>query len=396
MAANHSPFDYQFERLMQADEGGGGETHPLFIELLRHGHTLADPLAEFLLRQKEGPRLAILVNLLGKCMDGRAANVLIHFLKSGEPALRRAAANALGWNRSRAGLEMLDRVEGNDPDPAVREEARAAIEEILREFPNLASLLKHHKPLPPPEARISGEHDLGAPDQPDDHQRLKLMAALPRLLAVKYNALPLHFSPGSQLHMAVNSGSERRLMATLSQLTGYHVQLHPWPPERIRNALETFYTLGDDDFCTFHDRLQPMAREEVVEAVLAGVRTDEPMCPLDESNDAAEAVQSFLSCLVAQDAADFHISYEPPHMVLLGHTRSGGALELGPPEENHRERFLTALRLLAGLDARTGLGQQKGGRIHCHQCDPPATFAVRAEKHLSSEAIEMEREAESP
>lgn len=393
MPANQSPYDYQFEKLMELHQEGEGEESALFAELLRHGPAIAEPLGQFLVRQKEAPRLAVLISLLGKCMDDRGTGVLLRFLKSPVSELRRAAANAVGWNRARAGLETLDDLEGSDPDPKVREEARRAIEEILRDFPKLALLLKHHRPM---------EHSAGAipefqpQQQPDEHQRRKLMAALPRLLAMKYSAVPLHFAAGDQLHIAARSGSERRLIAPLTEITGHHVQLHSWSPSRIRQGIEKFYVLGDDDFCTFHDSLTPMAREEVIETILAGVRPEEPACPLDEVNDAVEAAQVFLSLCASMNLATVVIRHEPPRLVLEARDRSGAAVPVSPPQPGHAERFLTALRILAGLQPAQGLGEQTGGKIRCFSCNPAFTALVSSSKTLEREAllfaIEVEKE----
>ncbi len=359
-------------------------------ELLRSGPGIFSPLADFLIGQTPDPRHAPLVTLLGKTMDERAIPILVKMLDSDEWELRRAAANALGWNRARAALESLDRLEGEDPDPHVRQEARAALDEILRELPGLASRLTHHRPLDrEPDATTPASHDEVPRHGPDEEQRLKLIAAFPRLLALKYQAVPIHFSPGERLHMGVRMGSERRLVATLSALTGTHVQLQPWPLNRITQEIEKLYAMGDDDFCAFHERLTPLARDEVVEIVLSGVRPDEPGCPLDEVNDAVEAVQVFLSCCGSMRLADASVRHAPPEMSIQATTVEGQAVEIGPPLPHLRERFMAALRFAAMLKPGGGLGHQEGGRIRCTQCQLGFVAHVNDEKSLEHETLHL-------
>lgn len=383
MASPVPNFDERFRQLM-----GPGASEAIVADLIRQGSAILAPLSDFLGRQSETPALVPLLGLLGKCRDDRAVSLLLRFLESPVPELRRAAANGLGWHRARVALETLDRLEGTDPDERVRHECRAAVEEVLKDFPKLAAFLHHHKPLPPTTPRPGG----GAPapyddSAPDETQALRLMACLPRLLAVKYSAVPLHFAAGDHLHLAVRLGSERRLVPTLAELTGHHVDLHGWTPERVTSALERLYRLGDDDFCSLAAGLTPVARDEVVELVLQAVRPEEPACPLAEANDAVEAVQVFLSCCGAMALGEVQVAYEPPEMVILGRRRDGTPVRLDPPEPPHRERFLTALRILAGIPS--GIGRHPAGRIRCVVNAPPFEAEVTGEKAPEKEVLHL-------
>ncbi len=392
MARHPSPFDHQFNKLLVLHRRG--EAEELFTELLRHGHSICNPLADFLLKHPGAPELSILIDLLSKCMDDRAVPLLMRFLDSGIAELRRAAANGLGWHRARVALEALDELEGTDPDNDVRLEARLAIDEILRDFPKLRSLLHYHEPMNRPQAAIAGEHERipGATTRPDSEQRLELIRCLPRLLALKYNAVPIHVSPAKLLHLGVPSGSEKRLVEPLSTLTGRSVQLHSWTRERIRQAIEELYSLGDDDFCTFHQELTPGARDEVVEAVLAGVRPAEPASPLAETSDAVEAVQAFLTSCECMKLDEVDIRYAPPEMTLEGRRADGSVYTLDAPPEGHRERFLSALRIVARLEPGAGLEHQRGGVIRCCQHAPHFTAHVEALKALEGETLRVRLE----
>ena len=385
------PFHSHFNQLLlMAAAGEDPDSSTIFTELVRHGAVVSNPLTNFLFSADEDPNLAVLIRLLGKCFDESKVPVLIRFLDSDFPALRRAAANALGWNRARPALEVLYKLELEDPAEEVAEESRAAIDEILRNYPGLVDLVPEHRPLASSnDAAIPAEHDEVPADGADEHQKLKLIAALPRLLALKYGALPLHFSPGDQLHIAVGHGMERRLIATLAEITGHHVQLHGWPLERVRAEMDKFYQLGDDDFCTFHDQLTDLARIEATEAVLAAINPTEPACPLDEANDAVEALQAFLACLVSINATEATVRFEPPTMQIQARTPANPAHALEPPVSTQHERFLDALRVLSGLNPGAGLGRQEGGSIKCHHCSPPFLVAVVSEKSLEHDLIHL-------
>ncbi len=366
MASHSSPFDHHFQKLLALHQRG--EAEDLFAELLHHGPSLCNPLADFLLKHPPAPELSILLDLLSKCMDDRAIPLLMRFLDSGVPELRRAAANGLGWHRARAALEALDELEGNDPHEAVRFEARLAIDEILQDFPKLHSLLHYHQPDP----RTAAAAEPG--------QRLELVRCLPRLLAIKYKAVPVHISAGEVLHLAVSSGSETRLASTLEALTGHTVQLHSWTPERIQQAIDGLYSFGDDDFCTFPASLTPAAREEIIEVVLSGVRPAEPASPLPETSDAVEVVQAFLASCEFMKLEHVEIFFEPPSMTLQGRGGGKDVYTLDPPPEALRERFLTALRIVARLEPGGGRQRRQHGAIECRQHEPHFTA------HLDSEA----------
>lgn len=390
--ANHSHYEHQFQQLMELQECGDGDG--LFAELLRHGPSIFEPLSDYILRDPDNPRCAILVDLLSKCLDDRCIRVLMSLLESREAEIRRAAANGLGWNRARVGLEALDTLEGNDPDERVRQEARTAIDEILKDFPKLAELLRHHRTGREAGRDISGDHDEVPRQGHDPEQTLKLMATLPRLLAVKYKTVPLHFSPNDQLHLAVRNGSERRLIATMSELTGHGVELHGWPEDKIELAIEQLYKLGDDDFCAFHNSLTPLARDEVVEVIIAGVRPNEPGCPLSEVNDAVEAAQVFLSCCGLLRVWEAKVEFRPPEMTITAKNKDGLPVVLEAPQPVHRERFISALRILANLDPGAGLAKQDGGKIRCTHCDPKYTAHVSSEKNFEGETVKMRFEEE--
>ncbi len=387
MSQWQSPFDPHFHRLIEQQDAASGSE--VFADLLKQGSAIIEPLCRFIDRQPDEPRLAVLVELLGKTMDRQTITALVDLLNSDVPEIRRAAANGLGWNHAVQALEALDWLEANDGDARVRQEARAAIEEVLRLFPKQRETLVHHKATNEPGARIAGEHDEVPTGAPDEAQRLRLMAALPRLLALKYRAVPLHISPGDKLHLAVRGGGERYLIAALADLTGLHIELHNWTNDRIQKAIDELYTLGDDDFCTFHAGLTPMARDEVVERVLSGVRPQEPSSPLSESHDAAEAVQFFLStcCFLRVGLATIHST---PHAMTIVAERGGEQIaELPPPPVPLRERFLCALRLVAGFDPVAGLGPQEGGRIRIALCKPAWIVHVSGDKGIEGEVLRL-------
>jgi hypothetical protein len=190
----------------------------------------------------------------------------------------------------------------------------------------------------------------------------------------------------------VPAGAERRLEARLAQITGHNVHLHSWTLERIKKSIDVFYKMGDDDFCAFHDQLTPIARDEVVERILLSVDPAEPACPLEEANDAVEAVQMFLASAGNLRLRRVEISYTPPEMNIAASGIDGHPVPIVPPDGAHRERFMAALRIVANLDPGAGLSHQSGGLIQCLHSSPSFRANVSSEKTIEGERIVAEFE----
>ncbi len=389
-----SPHDHEFKKLLQTENQA--EQEKIFSDLLKLGPQLLKPLHEFIEDTADDPRVRVLVELLGKIMHRDAIPYLVEMLDSEHAEVRSVAANGLGWNRAVAGLEALDRVEGHDSDENVRREARAAIEEILREFPKQRATLKYHQqpdqlPLDP---KISGEYDEVPTNGPDADQRLALMATLPRLLAQKYEAVPIHFSPGGKLHLAVAMDGDRQALSALADLTGHVVELHRHGSGRIKGEIARLYTLGDDDFTAFVDDLTPRARDEVVACIIAGIQPDQPICPLDEANDAVEAIQSFLTLCCSQNVRGAQLKYTTPKMMITLDLIDDTIKEVTPPVERLRERFLNALRIMANVETPAGLATQEG-RIRIALCQPKFTIHLTSDKSIGEELVKLRVEKEA-
>lgn len=366
-----SPFDHQFARLVQLQEGT--EADELFTELLRRGHVILDPLHAFLLRYPDEPDTAILVTLVAKTMEIRAITILLQLLDSPVPEIRKAAVVGLGWNRSVAALPHLDRIEGTDPVEEIAREACTAIEEILAQHPEKAGELEYHSPLAPNPT--NGGNSESPPVLGEDQQRL--MAAIPRLLALEFGALPLGFTTGGKLRIALVEGRTRAASMIIPELTGCEVEFEIWNREMLDRALGEFYHLGDDDFCLFHDRMTPLARRELIDLVLANVRAQEPSCPLDEANDAVEALQGFLSSCAALRVGMATIEYMHPHMTVSLHDEEGKAVYMGVPREKLRARFVEVLRFFA-MEESGSIETGKSGEILCESSEP--AFCVHYEE----------------
>ncbi len=384
-----SPYDHQFEKLAMMKEGR--DRDELFGELLREAEDVLQPLMNFLKRAEETEELCVLVDLLGKISEKEAIPLLIDFLNSEVSEIRRSSALALGWCQAVQALERLDEVEEFDHDEKVQYEARQAIEEILRTFPRQRETLKYHKALDSDmDPEIAGEHDTVPTDKPDPEQKIKLMAALPRLLAVRYDVLPLHFSHGDKLHVAVRADADRNLISRLSDLTGKHIELHSWTPSDIQIGIDEFYTLGDDDFCTFNDQLTQFAQDEVREILLSTVRDDEPACPLDEANDAVEAIQSLFTACCSMKISELTIKYKATAMSIAAERNGEERLEISPPEKKLHQRFVDGLRSLAGISHTDGPVSEQSGEIRLAFCNPPVLAAIHSHRDMNSETLKVE------
>lgn len=360
-------FDRKFRQLMELHELGCADE--AFAALLREGPMIIDPLLDFIIEQENSPRLAVLVDLLGKMPDDRVIAVLMRFLYVGVEELRCSAAIGLAWHRARAAIEKLDELYGNDPSPRVREECGRAIEEILRDRPTMATLLHHH----PLAQRPAAHGCLPVGIEPASDQE-RLIAALPRLLAIKYRAVPAAIPGDRLLVISVAPGAaSAALEAHLSDLTGHRVTLQTLGhTDDIRAAIDHLYTHGDDDFAVFHQCLRPAARREVVAEVIKNIRPDEPLAPLPECDDAVAAVQAFLGLAVQMRARAARVERTADGLtVSLG--MMGVSRELEAPRAELARRFVTALLVLADL-AEAGEMEPERGTI----ADPQAPW-LRAE-----------------
>ncbi len=332
-----SPEDYQFEKLMNLAEAGRAGEH--YARLLRKGSAIFDPLANFIIRQPNNARLAVLIELLGKLGDDRAVPLLMRFLEIPVPELKIAAATALGWLQAPAALEKLDDIEGNDPDPDVRHEARTAIEQILLLVPNLAHVLHHHSCMP--------KH--GLEGQPGELE-FRLIRALPRMIAFEFKCVPLAITDGSTLRVACRTGTPEEALAPLARIVGLELDATHWTADRIHDAQERLYTLGDDDFCEFHGELRPETKAELRRLILAGVRPEEPVCPLDEATDAVEAVQAFLSLCASNEDTRAIIEYRDGKSLSMRYIPGAQEHRLAAPPADLWRAFLAALRLACAID----------------------------------------------
>ncbi|MEQ8822286.1 MAG: HEAT repeat domain-containing protein [Sumerlaeia bacterium] len=358
------PRRWQFEEMLVLFENGEhGEAQALFEKFVERGPEIFDPLADYIIRQPNHPRIAPLIELLGKIGDNRGVPILTRFLEIEVKELRCAAAISLGWMHARAGLEKLDHLEGTDPDEEVRHEARLAIEEILREFPALRGQLKHHESvaLPHEPMRVDDEQAIREMTPPGGEERDRLCCLLPRMLAMKLCAAPLGIGPGGVVAVAIKKDAQEDPSDRLTELMGRQVELHGWPREKVFDRILSFYQYGDDDWVKFAHCLTPAARKEITRLLLGKIAPDEPQTPLDECADASEAVLSFLS-ICAQEHIDRVLietnSSRGKTMKLSLIDHDGNAHELPPPSPGVQATFIRALKIVANapLDAKEAKG----------------------------------------
>ena len=369
MSSDREPRRWQFEELMILKERGDEqEAAALFQKSLQLGPDLFDPLASFLIKQPNHPRIAILIELLGKLGDNRAQPILIRFLDIAVKELRFAAAVGLGWMRARAALEKLDVLEGFDTDEDVRREARIAIEEILRDFPTLRSKLKYHTrvSLPRQPIPVDDETAILLTRTPDGEERRRLVGMLPRLLALRYRAVPLGIGPGGVVAVAVRADLQEDPAERLRELIGHEVELHGWPLPCIYERILTFYAWGDDDWVQCSETLTEAARQEVCHVILDNILPEEPHPPLEDCSDCIEAIQSFLSIAAQCHYKAAYLALGPGEedfeAIMLD--AGGNSTDLGAPPPALRRRFLNAIRILAKLNV-PGSTHGTRGSIQC-------------------------------
>ncbi len=341
--------------MVLAEEGRQEECDELFHKLLHHSIEVFEPLVDFTIEQPNHPRIAILLKLLGKIGDVRTAPILQRFLEIDVKELRVQAAIGLGWLRARAGLEMLDQLEGNDPEEEVRKEARIAIEEILRDFPLLRPMLKYHE-------RVAIKRETIKPDSQTDiarstpvggEDRKRLVGMMPRLLAMKHRAVPLGIGPGGVVSVAVRADLEEDPTELLRTLLGREVQLHGWPLPKIYERILTFYKWGDDDWVQFGEYMTDPAREEIASIVLGNIVPSDLPPPLPDCVDSSEAVQSFLAICARGQYQSAILEYDDSsnRLDITLQDREGKCQSLDSPVGVAGARFMKALRILGNCRA---------------------------------------------
>ncbi|MDK2972554.1 MAG: hypothetical protein PWP23_2309 [Candidatus Sumerlaeota bacterium] len=399
MASSDEGYRWQFEKLVRLYEEGPREAlEDLCHKVLVHGQDMLEPLAGFIVEQPDSPRLAILLELIGKIGDPRAATILVQYLESDCADLRVQAAIGLGWLRSRLGIMKLDELEGRDPDNQVRMEARVAIEEILREYPAIRQALRHHQPLPIDEQRFEAdsEDDFAKLNPLTPERQKRLAALLPRVLALRYKAVPLATGASGVVSFAILGGrSPESIGADLKRLTGREVELHAWPEQRLYDHLLTFYKWGDDDWVKFRGELTDEARREVAEILLSKVDPELPNAALPDCIDSLEAVQSFLSLCLREQTTSALVEYDRAagECRLLLHVRDGSSFSLDPPPTAMRGRFMRVLQTLAGCGpARSATREVREGSIRfAPEADKrPVLVSVTCETIGTREAMALD------
>ncbi|MBX3727781.1 MAG: HEAT repeat domain-containing protein [Candidatus Sumerlaeia bacterium] len=399
MTSSDESYRWQFEKLLKLfEQGPREELEDLCHKILVRGNDLLEPLADFLQTQPDHPRLAIVLELMGKIGDPRAATVLVQYLDSHARELRVQAAIALGWLRARLALEKLDKLEGHDPDEEVRAEARIALEEILREYPALRQVLRHHESLAFEESALgsANEEEFEGLHPLAPETQKQLAALFPRVLALRYRAVPLGIGSNGVVSFAILAEEAPETIGQdLKRLTGREVELHSWPESRLFEHLLTFYRWGDDDWVKLRQQPGEEAAREIAEILLAKVDPELPNPPLPDCVDSIEAVQSFLSLCLREQVVSAMVQCDhscATYQVLV-HTRRDESIELEPPLPPMRERFLRVLQVLAGCACSQGTSREvaQGSIRFCPaNSDRPCLIDVTCETVGTRDVVALE------
>lgn len=352
--SSSDPYRFQFEALLAFhEEQNRDEREKLFERLLHRGPEIFDSLANFTLEQPNHARLSVLLELMGKLGEVRAVPILMRYLVNDLAELRAQAATALGWLRARAALETLDGIEAHDASDDVRREAAVAIEEILRVFPRLRPMLKHHRTLSisAQPVRHDSDDDIARMTPPGGHERTRLVGMFPRILAMRHKAVPLGLGPGGVVGFAVDPTVTPDPALTLKALVGREVELHGWPLQRIYDRIISFYKWGDEDWVLYGNELTEEAREAITELVLKTINPAQPAPALPDCMDAVEAAQGLLTLLAWEDYVSAHIEFTDGfgEFTLKLLDRDHQWSTVAPPPPSLQARLVTALEMLSGL-----------------------------------------------
>ena len=403
MSHHQDSHRWQFQELQElVDQGDDQAARELFEKLLKAGSEIYDSLTTFIIEHPNAPRLAILLELYAKLGDPRAVPILMRFLELEVPELRLQAVIGLGWLRARVALEKLDEMEAGDPEENVREEARAAIEEILRDYPTLRKLCPKHRPLE--VARLveqDSDLDIARTVLPPDDHRRRLAGIFPRLLARHHRATPLWLGSGGVISFAIPRDTQPGPADALRALTGREVELHAWPRERVYDWMLQFYAWGDDDWLAPGAELTDEALDQIASLVLQQIVPEEPHPALPDCADATEAATAFLSICAMGDHTSAVIEHAPAEgqLRLVVVNATGERLRLEPPQAKLHEGFLRAIKLLSNLEGprsvtnprRPGERPERG-RLYCEHArlGRPFEAAVVRSESGGSEVITLD------
>lgn len=266
-----------------------------FRDLLLYGHKALEPLAQTLYAKATPRRLRLrIIDLLGKLGVEKATPIVEQLLEHKDKKFRAQACIALGWLRNMDALPGLQKLARDDPDRRVRNEARIAIEELIRFHASKPPV------LPAPDAERTAEEMEAAYEQvvagqmpPETKYRyLKATKHIPQLVAFHYGVCPFLHKQDA-LICFITKPADPAVQTDIRELVSYPLEWHEWEADRVTKAIHELYVLGRDDYYYFYPDYTAAMKQELARLIREHLTVASPYT-LSECPDSLHALNSLL------------------------------------------------------------------------------------------------------
>ncbi len=317
-----------------------------FRDLLLYGSNALEPLAQKLKAKGTPRRLRLrIIDLLGKLGVENAAPILEEFLERKDKKFRAQACIALGWLRNMDALPELQKVARDDPDRRVRNEARIAIEELIRFHASKPPV------LPSPDVEQTAEEMGVVFDQvvaghmlPETKYRyLKATKHIPQLVALHYSVCPFWLEEGG-LTCIISQPGDPVVKNHIRELLSCPLEWLECEEERVGKAIQELYVLGRDDYYYFYSEYTAAMKQELARLVREQIVAASPY-QLPECPDSLYALNSLLHLCRAQGIHTLLIeSTQLVFRIYALHEKE--RINLPVPPENLQLKLILALKIL--------------------------------------------------
>jgi len=317
-----------------------------YRDLLLYGSKALEPLAQTLKAKATPRRLRLrIIDLLGKLGVEKATPIIEEFLERKDKKFRAQACIALGWLRNMDALPELQKVARDDPDRRVRNEARIAIEELIRFHASKPPV------LPSPDVEQAAEEMGVVFDRviaghmlPETKYRyLKATKHIPQLVALHYSVCPFWLEEGG-LTCIISQPGDPVVKNRIRELVSCPLEWLECEEERVGKAIQELYVLGRDDYYYFYPEYTAAMKQELARLMREQIAVSSPHS-LPDSPDSLYALNSLLHLCRAQGIHPLVIeSTQLVFRIYALHEKE--RIDLPVPPENLQLKLILALKIL--------------------------------------------------
>ncbi len=317
-----------------------------YRDLLLYGSKALEPLAHTLKAKTTPRRLRLrIIDLLGKLGVEKATPIIEEFMERKDKKFRAQACIALGWLRNMDALPGLQKVARDDPDRRVRNEARIAIEELIRFHASKPPV------LPSPDVEQTAEEMELVFDRlvagqmlPETKYRyLKATKHIPQLVALHYSVCPFWLEEGG-LTCIISQPGDPVVKNRIRELVSCPLEWFECEEERVRKSIQELYVLGRDDYYYFYPDYTDAMKQELARLLREQIAEPSPYS-LPECPDSLHLLNSVLHLCRAQAIQTLVIeSTQIVFRIYALHERQ--RIDLQVPLENLQQKLILALKIL--------------------------------------------------